>query len=65
MKSIIGQNIKNIRTAKGLTQKELARKMNMSQNTVSQHENGIRGLSEKDINAYAKSLNVPLIRLVM
>lgn len=50
-KAIIGDNIKYFRTAKGLTQKELARK--------------IDSLSEKALAAYEQHVNIPDIETIL
>lgn len=42
MISVLGQNIKQIRTSKDITQKELSRKANVSQSTITEIENGTR-----------------------
>lgn len=42
MISVLGQNIKQIRTSKDMTQKELSRKANVSQSTITEIENGTR-----------------------
>ena len=45
----IGQNIKNARKAKGLTQKDVAEKFFMTQQQYSRFENGIFELNYKQI----------------
>ncbi|MBG9367682.1 XRE family transcriptional regulator [Streptococcus sp. NLN64] len=56
--SILGNSIKMIRKSKRLTQKNLAKLTGFKQNTISNHENGKRNLSEKDIHIYASALSV-------
>ncbi|MET3557292.1 transcriptional regulator with XRE-family HTH domain [Streptococcus rupicaprae] len=54
----LGQIIKSIRKQKGLTQKQMAELTGFKQNTISNHENGRRGLKESDLAIYAKALEM-------
>lgn len=57
-KNILGPVIKEARKNKKLTQKQLSELTGYSQNTISNHENGNRSLSEKDIKIYSAALNL-------
>ena len=57
-KNIIGSVIKDIRKNRKMTQKQLSELTGYSQNTISNHENGVRSLDENNIATYAKALNV-------
>ncbi len=57
---VLGQAIKRIRIAKGWTQARLAGLWGMSVNFVSQVENGRRGVSQKNVEALARILDVPI-----
>ena len=54
----LGKTIKAIRKSKNMTQKELSYLTGFKQNTISNHENGNRSLTELDIDTYAQALNV-------
>lgn len=58
LNNILGPIIKDIRKSKRITQTELSRLTGYSQNTISNHENGKRSLSELDIANYAKAFNL-------
>lgn len=58
LNNILGPIIKDIRKSKKITQTELSRLTGYSQNTISNHENGKRSLSELDIANYAKAFNL-------
>lgn len=55
---IVGQNIKNIRKSKGITQEQLAEDLNKSINMISLLENGSSGASEPTIVDICNSLKV-------
>ena len=55
---IVGQNIKNIRKSKGITQEQLAENLNKSINMISLLENGSSGASEPTIVDICNSLKV-------
>ena len=58
MKNVIGPAIKELRKEKGMTQSDLSKITGFSQNTISNHENQNRSITEKDISTYSKALNV-------
>lgn len=69
----VGQNIKNAREQKGLSQRDLAQKLNISQAAVSQFENGknppkidtllkIANALQVDINALLDDSDSPILR---
>jgi transcriptional regulator with XRE-family HTH domain len=58
VKNVIGPAIKSLRKEKGMTQKELSEITGFSQNTISNHENQNRSITEKDISVYSKALGV-------
>lgn len=62
--SHIREAIRELRKQQGLTQKELSELTGFSQNTISNHENGVRNLGEKEIYTYAKALNIPAEKLL-
>lgn len=51
-------NLKNLRTASKLTQKEVAKLIDKDETLVSMHESGTRNLTQNDILAYAKIFKV-------
>ena len=55
---IIGNNIKNARKLKGLTQTEVARVFNMAQQQYSRFENGVFELNYNQIIAICKLLDI-------
>lgn len=59
-KSLFGGLIKEIRKTKKMTQKQLSEKTGFSQNTISNHENGVRSLGEKEIKIYANAFGMEL-----
>lgn len=54
----IGEKIKNIRKTKGLTQKELAQKLGVSQAMITQYEKGLRKPKPDTIKRIAMALGV-------
>jgi len=56
----IGKTIKLIRTLKGLKQKELSEKINVSHNYLSAVENGKKEPSLIFLNKLSEELNVPM-----
>ena len=59
MISILGQNIKRVRTNKGMTQKELSNKSGLSQSTITEIEKGTRqNLRADNLSKIATALNV-------
>ncbi|MBA1434619.1 XRE family transcriptional regulator [Bombilactobacillus bombi] len=63
--NILGPIIKQLRKQKNLTQSELGKMIGYSQNTVSNHENKKRALSEKGISKYAHALGTTPQELFM
>jgi transcriptional regulator with XRE-family HTH domain len=60
----IGQRIKTIREEKGLSRKELARKAEITEQTVLYVETGKRGLSSYTIRGFSRALNVTADRIL-
>lgn len=61
MAESVGENIKKVRKSKGLTQKELAEMLGVSQQTVAQYE---RTDKMPKIKTIAKVLNVPVDTII-
>ncbi|MBQ8814102.1 MAG: helix-turn-helix transcriptional regulator [Lachnospiraceae bacterium] len=59
-----GQNIKNFRKLRGLTQKELAQKIGVAEITLRQYENNKREPRIETIQKIASALNVRLVDIV-
>ena len=59
-KNIAGQNIRQIRQHRGLTQEELALMSGLSQGYINQLESGKRKFTQKTLTAIAESLSLPL-----
>lgn len=55
----LGQAIRELRELRGITQRELAQKLDVTVNFVSLLENGKRGVSVPNLNAVGKILGVP------
>ena len=62
-KNIVGNNIRTIRTRKGLTQEALALESGLSQGYINQLENGKRLYTQKSLEMIAESLSTPVIEL--
>ena len=60
---IIGNNIKNARKLKGLTQAQVAKVFNMAQQQYSRFENGVFELNYNQIIAICKLLDISPIEL--
>jgi repressor LexA len=58
LKNLLGPAIKSFRKEKGMTQSDLSKLTGFSQNTISNHENQNRAITEKDIATYASALGV-------
>lgn len=58
--STVGENIKRIRRAKGLTQKELGKKLGISQSEIAQRETGRRNPKIETVQKIANALQVPV-----
>lgn len=59
-KEEIGQKIKILRKTRGLTQEQLADKLNIKRATISNYEIGRRSPHIKELEAIAEALNVGL-----
>lgn len=64
MAESVGENIKKVRKSKGLTQKELAEMLGVSQQTVAQYERTDKMPKINTIKAIAKVLNVPVDTII-
>jgi transcriptional regulator with XRE-family HTH domain len=60
----IGGRIRKLREEMGLTSVELAERVGITQAQVSRLENGKQGFRSKTLEQIAKSLNVPMVRLL-
>ena len=56
----IGQKIKQVRVMRNMTQQNIAEKMEVARNTVSQWETNERKMSAEQLLKYAKIVNVTL-----
>lgn len=61
---MISSFLKEYRMKNGLTQSELAEKLSVSQNAVSQYENGKRNPPISSISGFAKAMGVTVADLV-
>ena len=59
-----GEKIKQARTAAGLTQKDLAAKLEIVPNTISQYENGTRKPKIETLRRIANAIDFPLFELI-
>jgi transcriptional regulator with XRE-family HTH domain len=59
-----GQNVKKIRLSQGLSQGKLAKKLGVDPTYISQIERGVGNMSLKKIDRLAKTLGVPIEKLV-
>lgn len=59
----IGERIRTLRTARGLTQEQLATEIGIDPKTISRAENGRYPISVDQIARIARALNVPTWRL--
>ncbi len=57
---MLSHELKRCRIKRGMTQAELAEKLSVSQNTISQYERGGRFPSVKRLSAISKILGVPI-----
>lgn len=60
----LGENLKRIRTEKGITQIEVARRLNVDRSFVSNIENGKNNPTLSTITSLAKVLDVPSTELL-
>lgn len=58
------ENLKKIRKEKGLSQKEVARRLGVSQPSYAQYERGVRSPKVETIERIADALEVPLTELL-
>ncbi len=58
IKNIVGQNIKNLRKARNITQEQIAQKWNMLQTQYSRYERGVFELDYEKVISLCKILNV-------
>lgn len=63
MSNVLGESIKKYRKIKGLTQKELSEKIDISRSFMSQIESGISKPSEENLKKIAECLNVEIEQL--
>lgn len=56
--STIGQKLKNLRVAEGITQKNLAKELNIKQDDISRYENDKQTLNLELLKLYCKRYNV-------
>ena len=61
---MIGQNIKVLRKAQGLTQPEFASILGISRNTLSRYENGTTAVSTELLDTICQKFNVSYVELV-
>ncbi|MCK8494612.1 helix-turn-helix domain-containing protein [Spirosoma sp. RP8] len=61
IKQIVGQQIKQARLKAGLTQQELAEKLEISQTTVNKYETGRQNFTIETIQKIATALNANII----
>ena len=60
-KNIVGNNIRTIRTRKGMTQEALALESGLSQGYINQLENGRMLYTQKSLEMIADALSTPMI----
>ncbi|WP_282804672.1 helix-turn-helix domain-containing protein [Clostridium tetani] len=60
----VGENIKKYRKKKGLTQKELAKKINLSEISIRRYEKNINTPTIEVLNKIAEALEVPVSALI-
>lgn len=61
---MIGQNIKALRKAQGMTQPEFASMLGISRNTLSRYENGTNTVSTELLDTICQKFNVSYLELV-
>jgi transcriptional regulator with XRE-family HTH domain len=64
MRRTFGQTLKKLRTAWGLTQFQLATKLNLSRNQINSHENELTEPDLKALDSYATFFNVSVDTLL-
>jgi len=60
----LGQNLKEIRLSKGLSQGKIAKKLGVDPSYISQIERGLGNMSLKKIERLAKALEVTIEQLI-
>lgn len=60
VKEIIGQNLRTLREAFGITQKEMAEKLDCTQAAIARYEAGITTPNENTLIAYSEYFNVTI-----
>lgn len=63
-KNDLGDSIKKNRIEKGVTRKELAQKIGVSEVTITRYENGTREPKRETLNNIAKALDVDVFKLM-
>lgn len=63
MSKSIGENIRYYRKLKGMKQKQLAEKSNLSERSIISYENGIRFPKIEQLISISKSLEIPIDKL--
>ena len=58
IKQQVGQQIREARKAKGLTQKELGEKLGVSESTVNQYESGKQNLTIETLSKISEALDL-------
>ena len=64
MERTFGQNLRALRTERGLSQEELAARLGTTKQVVSRYENGQRTPKVTVVEAFARRLGVPLAALL-
>ena len=64
MERTFGQNLRALRTERGLSQEELAAQLGTTKQVVSRYENGQRTPKVTVVEAFARRLGVPLAALL-
>ena len=59
-----GERIKKLRKEKGMTQKELAKKLGFSPSHLGQYENGYRNPKPSTVKKIADALEVPVSKII-
>lgn len=60
----IGVRVRTVREARGLTQKELAQRVGITQGALSNYERGKRDMAVSTVIAIAEALDVPVSQIV-